>query len=59
MRPEHIRVGKLENVGEAIEIERERRTIPGGNGIALGYRVKRHAKNLERVLTCEGARCIS
>jgi glutaryl-CoA dehydrogenase len=54
LRPEHISVGKLNNVREAIEIAREARTILGGNGITLDYSVMRHANNLESVRTYEG-----
>jgi glutaryl-CoA dehydrogenase len=54
LRPEHVSVGKLNNVREAIEIAREARTILGGNGITLDYPVIRHANNLESVLTYEG-----
>jgi len=54
LRPEHISIGKLNNVREAIEIAREARTILGGNGITLDYPVIRHANNLESVLTYEG-----
>ena len=54
LRPEHVSVGKLNNVREAIEIAREARTILGGNGITLDYPMIRHANNLESVLTYEG-----
>ncbi len=54
LRPEHISVGKLNNVREAIEIAREARTILGGNGITLDYPMMRHANNLESVRTYEG-----
>jgi glutaryl-CoA dehydrogenase len=54
LRPEHVSVGKLNNVREAIEIAREARTILGGNGVTLDYPVIRHANNLESVLTYEG-----
>ena len=54
MRPEHISVGELNNVREAIAIAREARTILGGNGITLDFPVMRHANNLESVLTYEG-----
>ena len=54
LRPEHVSVGKLNNVREAIVIAREARTILGGNGITLDYPVIRHANNLESVLTYEG-----
>jgi glutaryl-CoA dehydrogenase len=54
LRPEHISVGELNNVREAIAIAREARTILGGNGITLDFPVMRHANNLESVLTYEG-----
>ncbi len=54
LRLEHVSVGKLNNVREAIEIAREARTILGGNGVTLDYPVIRHANNLESVLTYEG-----
>ena len=54
LRPEHVSVGKLNNVREAIEIAREARTILGGNGVTLDYPIIRHANNLESVLTYEG-----
>ncbi len=54
LRPEHVSVGKLNNVREALAIAREARTILGANGITLEYPVLRHANNLESVLTYEG-----
>jgi glutaryl-CoA dehydrogenase len=52
--PEHISMGKLNNVREALEIARTARTILGASGITLEYPVMRHANNLESVLTYEG-----
>jgi glutaryl-CoA dehydrogenase len=52
--PEHISIGKLNNVREALQIAREARTILGANGISSEYPVMRHAANLESVLTYEG-----
>jgi glutaryl-CoA dehydrogenase len=52
--PEHISMGKLNNVREALAIAREARTILGANGISSEYPVMRHAENLESVLTYEG-----
>ncbi|MFM7718363.1 MAG: acyl-CoA dehydrogenase family protein [Actinomycetota bacterium] len=52
--PEHISMGKLNNVRAALAIAREARTILGGNGITLEYPVIRHMNNLESVLTYEG-----
>jgi glutaryl-CoA dehydrogenase len=54
VRPEHVSLGKLNNVREAIEIAREARGILGANGITLEYPVIRHMNNLESVLTYEG-----
>ena len=54
VRPEHISVGKLNNVREALAIAREARTILGGNGVTLEYSIMRHMSNLESVLTYEG-----
>ncbi len=52
--PEHVSIGKLNNVREALRICREARTILGANGITLEYPVIRHMNNLESVLTYEG-----
>ena len=54
LRPQHVSVGKLNNVREALEIARTARTILGANGITLEYPVIRHMNNLESVLTYEG-----
>jgi glutaryl-CoA dehydrogenase len=54
LKPEHVSMGKLNNVRAAIGIAREARTILGANGITLEYPVLRHANNLESVLTYEG-----
>jgi glutaryl-CoA dehydrogenase len=54
LAPEHVSIGKLNNVREALAIAREARTILGANGITLEYPVMRHAANLESVLTYEG-----
>ncbi|MDP9295899.1 MAG: acyl-CoA dehydrogenase family protein [Actinomycetota bacterium] len=54
LRPEHVSMGKLNNVREAIAIAREARTILGASGITLEYPVIRHMNNLESVLTYEG-----
>ncbi|MEA2435205.1 MAG: glutaryl-CoA dehydrogenase [Actinomycetota bacterium] len=51
---QHVSLGKLNNVREAIKIAREARTILGANGITLEYPVIRHMNNLESVLTYEG-----
>ncbi len=54
LRPEHVSMGKLNNVREALDIARTARTILGASGITLEYPVIRHANNLESVLTYEG-----
>jgi glutaryl-CoA dehydrogenase len=54
IRPEHVSVGKLNNVRQALGIARECRTILGANGVSLDYSPLRHANNLESVLTYEG-----
>jgi len=52
--PQHISMGKLNNVREALTIARESRSILGASGITLEYPVIRHMNNLESVLTYEG-----
>jgi glutaryl-CoA dehydrogenase len=52
--PQHVSMGKLNNVREALEIAREARSILGASGITLEYPVIRHMNNLESVLTYEG-----
>jgi glutaryl-CoA dehydrogenase len=52
--PQHVSVGKLNNVRAALEIAREARGILGANGITLEYPVIRHMNNLESVFTYEG-----
>jgi glutaryl-CoA dehydrogenase len=54
LRPEHVSLGKLNNVREALAIAREARGILGANGITLEYPVIRHMNNLESVYTYEG-----
>ena len=54
LRPEHVSLGKMNNVREAIEIARTARTILGANGVTLEYPVIRHMNNLESLLTYEG-----
>ena len=39
--PQHVSMGKLNNVREALEIAREARTILGASGITLEYPVIR------------------
>jgi glutaryl-CoA dehydrogenase len=52
--PQHVSMGKLNNVREALTIAREARGILGASGITLEYPVIRHMNNLESVLTYEG-----
>ncbi len=52
--PQHVSMGKLNNVREALGIAREARGILGASGITLEYPVIRHMNNLESVLTYEG-----
>ncbi len=54
LRPQHVSMGKLNNVREALGIAREARSILGASGITLEYPVIRHMNNLESVLTYEG-----
>jgi glutaryl-CoA dehydrogenase len=54
LSPEHVSLGKLNNVRQALDIAREARTILGASGITLEYPVIRHMNNLESVLTYEG-----
>jgi glutaryl-CoA dehydrogenase len=54
LQPEHVSMGKLNNVREALGVAREARTILGASGITLEYPVIRHMNNLESVLTYEG-----
>jgi glutaryl-CoA dehydrogenase len=54
LRPEHVSLGKLNNVREALSIARQARSILGANGITLEYPVIRHMNNLESVSTYEG-----
>jgi len=54
LAPQHVSLGKLNNVRAALEIAREARGILGANGITLEYPVMRHMNNLETVFTYEG-----
>ncbi len=54
LAPQHVSLGKLNNVREALAIAREARSILGANGITLEYPVIRHMNNLESVYTYEG-----
>jgi glutaryl-CoA dehydrogenase len=54
LRPEHVSMGKLGNVGGALNVARAARQVLGANGITLEYPVIRHMINLESVVTYEG-----
>ncbi len=54
LAPEHVSLGKLNNVREALKIAREARSILGASGITLEYPIIRHMNNLESVYTYEG-----
>src|SRR5918999_2579797 len=54
LKPEQVRVGKLNNTREALEIARTSRGILGANVITLEYPIMRHMTNLESVITYEG-----
>ncbi len=54
LRPEHVSMGKLNNVNDALEVARTARQVLGANGISLEYPVIRHMVNLESVVTYEG-----
>ena len=47
LRPEQISVGKLDNVGAALESARTARTILGGEGVRASNAIMRHMANLE------------
>ena len=52
--PEMISLIKRNNCGKALDIARLARDMHGGNGTQIGYKVMRHAQNLETVNTYEG-----
>jgi glutaryl-CoA dehydrogenase len=54
LRPEHVSMGKLGNVNDALDVARSARQVLGANGISLEYPVIRHMANLESVVTYEG-----
>jgi glutaryl-CoA dehydrogenase len=53
-RPEQISMGKMNNVGSALQIARVARDILGANGVSDEYQCMRHMCNLESVNTYEG-----
>lgn len=54
IKPHQISMGKMNNVGMALEIARVARDILGANGVSDEYQAMRHACNLESVNTYEG-----
>ena len=52
--PEHVSLGKFDNVRMALDVARTARSVLGANGITLDYPVMRHMNNLESVITYEG-----
>jgi glutaryl-CoA dehydrogenase len=54
LRPEHVSMGQLGNVNDALDVARSARQVLGANGITLEYPVIRHMNNLESVVTYEG-----
>jgi glutaryl-CoA dehydrogenase len=54
LRPEHVSMGKLGNVNDALDVARAARQVLGANGISLEFPVIRHMANLESVVTYEG-----
>jgi glutaryl-CoA dehydrogenase len=54
LRPEHVSMGKRNNVWVARECARLAREILGANGIVGEYPVFRHLANIESVFTYEG-----
>jgi glutaryl-CoA dehydrogenase len=52
--PEHVSIGKLDNVRVAQDVARTARSVLGGDGITLSHPVMRHMANLEAVSTYEG-----
>src|ERR1700677_4064607 len=51
---EHVSMGKLGNVNDALAVARAARQVLGANGITLEYPVIRHMNNLESIVTYEG-----
>ena len=54
IKPQHISMGKMNNVNIALECARMARDILGANGVSDEYPVIRHMLNLESVKTYEG-----
>jgi glutaryl-CoA dehydrogenase len=54
LKPVHVSMAKMNNVGMALECARTARAILGANGITGDYPIMRHMCNLESVYTYEG-----
>ncbi|MBV9918210.1 MAG: acyl-CoA dehydrogenase family protein [Solirubrobacterales bacterium] len=54
LAPEHVSIGKLDNVRAAQQVARTARAVLGGDGITQSHPVMRHMANLEAVSTYEG-----
>lgn len=54
IKPHHISMGKMNNVGMALDVARVARDILGANGVSDEYQCMRHMCNLESVNTYEG-----
>ncbi|MBV9047662.1 MAG: acyl-CoA dehydrogenase family protein [Solirubrobacterales bacterium] len=54
LAPEHVSIGKLDNVRVAQSVARTARSLLGGDGVTLAHPVMRHMANLEAVATYEG-----
>jgi glutaryl-CoA dehydrogenase len=54
LKPAHVSMAKMNNVGMALECARTARSILGANGITGEYPIMRHMCNLESVYTYEG-----
>jgi glutaryl-CoA dehydrogenase len=54
LKPTHVSMAKMNNVGMALECARTARSILGANGITGDYPIMRHMCNLESVYTYEG-----
>src|SRR5437868_1076608 len=54
LKPQHVSMGKMNNVNVALEIARMARDILVANGISDEYPIIRHMLNLESVKTYEG-----
>lgn len=54
LKPVHVSMAKMNNVGMALECARTARSILGANGITGDYPIMRHMCNLESVYTYEG-----